>query len=153
MVPWATNLNAHIRNLKSAQNRYTNANKNFQNALRKYQNAPAGNNANLESHVIRTRNARERIEGEVNAILRIIDTRIRTMTPVWLRPHLSRVEHATNTPVMRLAGTLYAKMLHDMRVAILMAFRRHGIVNPLFFERYMRNLLPNKRITNRSTLR
>jgi hypothetical protein len=152
MVPWATNLNAHIRNLKKAQNRYTNANKNFQTALRKYQNAPAGNNANLESHVIRTRNAKERVEREVNTILRIIDTRIRTMTPVWLRPHLSRVEHATNTPVMRFAATLYSKMLHDIRVAIIMAFRKHG-VSPIIFEKYMRNLVPNKRVSNRSTLR
>jgi superfamily II DNA or RNA helicase len=151
MVPWATNLNAHIRNLKNAQNRYTNANRNFQIALRKYQNAP-GNNANLEAKVRQSKNAKERIEGEVNAILRIIDTRIRTMTPTWLRPHLSRVEHATNTPMLRLAGTLYAKMLHDMRVAIIMAFRKHG-VSPVIFERYMRNLLPNKRVTNRSKLR
>jgi hypothetical protein len=151
MVPWATNLNAHIRNLKSAQNRYTNANKNFQTALRKYNNTP-GNNANLESRVIQARNAKERVEREVKAILRIIDTRIRTMTPVGLRPHLSRVEHATNTPVMRFAATIYAKMLHDIRVAIIMAFRKHG-VSPIIFERYMRNLVPNKRVSNRSTLR
>ena len=142
MVPWATNLNAHIRNLKNAQNRYKNANRKFNNALRKYQTTP-GNNANVESHVIQAKNAKERIEREVNAILRIIDTRIRTMTPVWLRPHLSRVEHSTNTPMLQLAGTLYAKMLHDMRVAIIMAFRKHG-VSPVIFERYMKNLLPKR---------
>ena len=151
MAPWTSNLNGHIRNLKSAQKRYKNANRNFQVALRKYQTTQ-GNNANLESRVIQTRNAKERVEREVNAILRIIDTRIRNMTPVWLRPHLPRVEHAINTPILRLAGTMYAKMLHDMRVAIIMAFRKHD-VSPVIFEKYMRNLVPNKRISNRATLR